>query len=235
MCGRYTLHHDGKVLEEHFKVDVGLLLPRYNLAPAERIKFVFSNADEQRQAGVAHWGLVPHWSKTGPTETPLFNARKETVLQKPAFRDAFIRGRCLIPASGWYEWLRTDGAKQPYHLRLETGEPFAFAGLFDVWRGEEGKRLVSCTVLTTAAPKELSWLHERMPVIMDYDHYDLWLDRSTPDIADLTELLLPYPAAGLEVYPVSPNVNRAGIEGPELIEVMSGARAELGCPFDERR
>jgi putative SOS response-associated peptidase YedK len=224
MCGRYTLHHDKKALEEHFKVGFGPLHPRYNLAPAERIKFIFSNANERRQAGSARWGLVPHWSKTGTTEVPLFNARRETVLQKPAFRDAFVRGRCLVPASGWYEWKRDEDGKRPYHLRLETGEPFAFAGLFDVWRGEEGERLVSCTVLTTAASKELSWLHERMPVIMDYDHYDRWLDRSTPDIADLTELLMSYPAAGLVVYPVSPKVNRASMDAPELLEAMGSAR-----------
>ncbi len=122
-----------------------------------------------------------------------FNARAETVLKKPAFRDAFVRGRCLIPASGRYEWRRSEEVrKQPYYLRLETGEPFAFAGLFDVWRGGEEQRLVSCTILTTSAPEELTWLHERMPVVLDYDHYDLWLDRSTPDIADLrTADLLP--------------------------------------------
>ncbi len=225
MCGRYTLHHDRKALEEHFEADFGPLFPCYNLAPTERIKFIFSNADEHRQAGVARWGLVPHWSKTGTTETLLFNARRETVLQKPAFRDAFVRGRCLIPASGWYEWKRDGVSKQPYHLKLETGEPFAFAGLFDVWRGEDDKRVVSCTILTTAAAEELSWLHERMPVIMDYDHRDLWLDRSTPDIADLTELLTPYPSEGLEVYPVSAKVNRTGMDTPELLEAVSGARA----------
>jgi putative SOS response-associated peptidase YedK len=225
MCGRYTLHHDGEVLSLHFGVPFLAAPPRYNLAPTERIKFIFSNADECRQAGVAHWGFIPHWSKTGTTETPIFNARSETVLQNPAFRDAFIRGRCLVPASGWYEWKRDEDGKRPYHLRLETGEPFAFAGLFDVWRGEEGKRLVSCTILTTAAHEELRWLHDRMPVIMDYDHYDRWLDRSTPDIADLTELLLPYPAEGLEVYPVSSKVNRAGMDEPELIKAVGSARA----------
>ncbi len=101
MCGRYTLHHDGEALSSHFSVNFGKAMPRYNLAPSERVRFVFSNADERRQAGVARWGLVPHWSKTGSTETPLFNARGETVLHKPAFRNAFVRGRCLVPASGW--------------------------------------------------------------------------------------------------------------------------------------
>ncbi len=225
MCGRYTLHHNGEALSLHFSVDFGKVVPRYNLAPTERVRFIFSNADECRQVGSACWGLVPHWSKTGTTETPLFNARSETVLQKPAFRDAFIRGRCLIPASGWFEWKRDEGRKQPYYLKLETGEPFAFAGLFDVWRGDKGKRLVSCTILTTAAPAELSWLHDRMPVIVDYDHYDRWLDRSTPDVADLTELLLPYPAEGLEVYPVSPKVNRADTDEPGLLEAVESARA----------
>jgi putative SOS response-associated peptidase YedK len=219
MCGLYTLHHDGEALASHFGVPIA------HIAPTERIKFIFSNANERRQAGVARWGLVPHWSKTGTTEVPLFNARSETVLQKPAFRGAFARGRCLVPASGWYEWSRTDGGKQPYHLRLETGEPFAFAGLFDVWRSEEGERLVSCTILTTAASEELRWLHERMPVVMDYDRYDLWLDRSTPDIADLTELLLPYPAEGLEVCPVSTRVNQANRDEPGLLEAVSSAQA----------
>jgi len=221
MCGRYTLHHSEETLSAHFAVSFRDSSPRYNLTPTERVRFIFSNANEQRQLGHAHWGLVPHWSKTGKTDKPLFNARAETVLQKPAFCDAFIRGRCLIPASGWYEWRRSEEVrKQPYHLRLETGEPFAFAGLFDVWRGGEEQRMVSCTILTTSAPEELTWLHERMPVVLDYDHYDLWLDRSTPDIADLTELLTPYPAEGLEVVPVSPKVNRAGVEGPELIEAV---------------
>lgn len=156
---------------------------------------------------------------------PLFNARSETVLEKPAFRNAFVRVRCLIPASGWYEWKRDEGGKQPYYLKPHTGEPLAFAGLFDVWRGEGDTRLVSCTVLTTAAPNELRWLHERTPVVLDYDLYDLWLDRSTPDIADLTELLHPYPADELEVYPVSAKVNRADTDLSELIEVKTAARA----------
>jgi putative SOS response-associated peptidase YedK len=175
---------------------------------------------------VSHTGVwCPTGVKQAGRDNPLFNARSETVLQKPAFRGAFIRGRCLIPASGWFEWKRDRDGKRPCHLKLETGEPFAFAGLFDVWRGEDNKRVVSCTILTTAASGELSWLHKRMPVIMEYDHYDRWLDRSTPDIADLTELLTAYPAEGLEVYRVSPAVNRAGIERPELIEALSGARA----------
>jgi len=225
MCGRYTLHHDKGVLTEHFSVAFRVLPPRYNLAPTERVDFIFSNANEQRQTGLARWGLVPHWSKTGTTDMPLFNARNETVLEKPAFRNAFIRGRCLIPASGWYEWKRDGGSKQPYYLKPHTGEPLAFAGLFDVWRGEGEKRLVSCTVLTTTAPDELTWLHERAPVVLDYDHYDRWLDRSTPDIADLSELLRPYPADELEVYPVTPKVNRAGTDEPELLEPVSSARA----------
>jgi putative SOS response-associated peptidase YedK len=170
MCGRYTLHHDSEVLAEHFGVAFRAFRARYNLAPTEHVRFIFSNYSEQRQAGVAHWGLVPHWSKTGTTDMPLFNARSETVLEKPAFRNAFIRGRCLIPASGWYEWKWDEGGKQPYYLKPKTDEPLAFAGLFDVWRGEGDTRLVSCTVLTTAAPKELMWLHERMPVVPDYDH-----------------------------------------------------------------
>ena len=226
MCGRYTLHVDKEALSRQFGLDFGEVAPRYNLAPTERIRFVFSNASEQRQAGFARWGLVPHWSKTGSTEKPLFNARSETVLEKPTFKSACARGRCLIPASGWYEWSRTEGGtKQPYHLKPKEGSVLAFAGLFDVWRGEDEKPLVSCTVLTTAASDGLTWLHERMPVVLGYDDYDRWLDRSTPDIADLTELLVPYPADELEVYPVSPKVNRAGVDESGLLEPVSVARA----------
>lgn len=224
MCGRYTLHADKETLSRQFGLDFGEVAPRYNLAPTERIQFIFSNAAEARQSGFARWGLVPHWSKTGTTDKPLFNARSETVFQKPAFRDAFVRGRCLIPASGWYEWVRNDlGGKQPYHLRPKEGGVLAFAGLFDVWRGEGERPVVSCTVLTTAASSGMTWLHERMPVVLDYDHYDRWLDRSTPDIADLTGLLTPYPAEELEVYPVSTVVNRANAEGANLLEAVGKA------------
>jgi putative SOS response-associated peptidase YedK len=226
MCGRYTLHADKEALSKQFGLDFGEVTPRYNLAPTERIRFVFSNADEAKQAGFARWGLVPHWSKTGATDKPLLNARSETVLQKPAFRDAFARGRYLIPTSGWYEWSRTElGGKQPYYLRPKEGGVLAFAGLFDVWRAEGEKPVVSCTILTTQASDGVSWLHERMPVVLDYDHYDMWLDRTTPDIADLTELLTPYPAQELEVYPVSTVVNRANAEGAGLLEPLEGARS----------
>lgn len=144
------------------------------------------------------------------------------MLKKPSFRTAFARGRCLIPASGWYEWLRAKGGgKQPYNLKLKEDEPFAFAGLFDVWRGEGAEHVVSCTVLTTAATEGLAWLHDRMPVILDYDHYDRWLERSTPDIADLTELLQPYPVDELVVHPVSPLVNRTGKDERALLEALS--------------
>lgn len=225
MCSRYTLHHDSEVLTEHFGVAFRAIPPRYNLAPTERVRSSSRNYSEHRQEGGARWGLVSHWSKTGTTDMPLFNARSETVLEKPAFQNAFIRGRCLVPASGWYEWKRDEGSKQPYYLKPHTGEPLAFTGLFDVWRGEGDMRLVSCTILTTAAPDELTWLHERTPVVLDYDHYDRWLDRSTPDIADLTELLTPYPAAELEVYPVTPKVSQTDTDKPELIEAERAARA----------
>lgn len=143
------------------------LEPRYNLSPTQNVPFVFQNADEQRQAGRAHW------SKDGGTRSPLFYARSETVLEKPAFKQVFIRGRCLVPASSWYEWRRNESGKQPFHLKLKTDEPFAFACLFDVWRDGKGKRVVSYIVMTTGAPEDLLWLHDRMPVILPFDDYDL--------------------------------------------------------------
>jgi putative SOS response-associated peptidase YedK len=218
MCGRYSLYHPEEMLSEHFQVPFPTLSPRYNLAPTQNIAFIFQNAEEARQAGRARWGLIPHWSKQGDTRSPLFNARSETVLEKPAFKQAFIRGRCLVPASGWFEWLRLEDRKQPYHLKLKTNEPIAFAGLFDVWRDQENKkRMVSVTILTTAASEDLAWLHDRMPVILSFDDYDLWLDRSTPDIADLTELLQPLAAEELEVYEVDHGMNDAREDKPEFV------------------
>jgi putative SOS response-associated peptidase YedK len=225
MCGRYGLHHSEEALANYFSVHVQGLQPHYSFAPTELVHFVFHNASEQRQFSKARWGLVPHWSKEGTTKTPLFNARSETVKEKPAFRSAFIRGRCLIPASGYFEWLKAeDGKKQPYYLRHKENEPLAFAGLYDVWRSEDGvKRLVSCSILTTSAHEDIRWLHDRMPVILSYDDFDMWLDRSTPDVADLTELLVPYPAGELEVYPVSRQVNSAKADGPSLITPLEPA------------
>jgi putative SOS response-associated peptidase YedK len=228
MCGRYTLHHPEEVLAAYFGVSASGMQERYSLAPTELVPFIFHNASEQRQLGKARWGLVPSWSKEGTTRTPLFNVRSETVLEKPAFKSAFIRGRCLVPASGYFEWLKTgDGHKQPYYLKSKSDEPLAFAGLFDVWRSEDGsKRLVSCSILTTAAHEGLSWLHERMPVVLSYDDFDMWLDRSTPDVADLTELLVPYAADDLDIYRVSRQVNSAKVDGPSLIEPLSAPPLE---------
>ena len=202
---------------------------RYNYAPTELVPFIFHNVSEQRQLGKARWGLVPSWSKDGTTRTPLFNARSETVLEKPTFKSAFVRGRCLIPASGYFEWLKTEeGHKQPYYLKARAGAPLAFAGSFDVWRSKDGaKRLVSCSILTTQAHDDIRWLHDRMPVVLSYDNYDMWLDRTTPDVADLTELLVPYSPDALEIYRISKRVNSAREDGPSLIERLEPAASEL--------
>lgn len=150
----------------------------------------------------------------------LINARSETVTEKPAFRDAFKHRRCLIPADGFYEWQRTAGKKQPYFFQLKDSQPFGFAGLWDRWKDEEGKVLESCTTLTTEANEVLAPVHDRMPVILHMDDYDLWLDEDVRKQGLLVDLLQPYPASEMTAYPVSALVNSPREQGAQLIEQL---------------
>ena len=226
MCGRYGLFHNERRLQGLFDVvnpQAFALEPRYNIAPTSLVPLVFSDRDERRRAGKARWGLVPHWVDSPASwNASTFNARSEEVRDKPTFRDAFRRGRVLIPASGFFEWKRDEGGKTPHFVRSAHHEPLAFAGLMDVWRSDDGReRLVSCTILTTAPNAEMAPLHDRMPVLLHLDDFDLWLDRSaSPD--DAQELLEPAPDGDLEAFAVSSAVNRVGNDGPGLIEPASG-------------
>ena len=221
MCGRYTLYHEPSELENYFGTDFPTFAPTYNLAPSQRAPFVFLTPGEERSAGFAQWGLVPYWTKEAGSFKPLINARAETVAGKPSFRQALVRGRCLIPASGYYEWAKQNGAKQPHYFRAQTREPIAFAGIFDVWRDQgNGDRLVSYAVITTEPNAVAAQVHHRMPVILDFDEYDLWLDPLTPLLA-VKELLHPPPDALLEEYPVDKRVNTPQNDDPSLIQAVA--------------
>lgn len=219
MCGRYTLYHPPEQLQSLFGAPFPSLTSHYNIAPTQSVPFVFLDAHEECNAGIAKWGLVPHWVKHPKDfKANLFNARAETASEKPAFRDAFKRGRCLIPSSGFYEWKRTEGGKTPHFIRFADDEPFAFAGLFDVWRDEQaGERLVSCTILTTDPNPLMAELHERMPVIVHLDDYDLWLSREITRQEDLEDILKPFPDSAMEAYPVSARVNSPRVDEAALI------------------
>ena len=221
MCGRYTLYHFEDDLDALFAV-AGLAAlagaPRFNIAPAQDVPIVRQRSDGVREGVVARWGLVPHWVKD-PTrfKANLFNARSEGAADKPSFRDAMRRWRCLVPASGFFEWAAAAGGKRPFHVRRRDGRPMALAGLWSVWSKGETP-LLSCTILTTRPNEVLRPLHDRMPVILERDDFDRWLDPGAADPRDLHDLLVPCGDEVLEAYPVSRAVGNAGVDRPQLIE-----------------
>jgi putative SOS response-associated peptidase YedK len=204
------------VIEEHFGVEVPETQPGFNIAPTQKVLAIREESGE-RDAAWLKWGLVPSWAKDPSMGARLINARSETVAEKPSFREAFKKRRCIIPADGFYEWQRTEGRKQPYFFQMRDGRPFGFAGLWERWEGEGGELLDSCTILTTEANEALRPVHDRMPVILHPEEYSLWLEAGDRERATLRELLRPYPAEEIVSYPVSPLVNSPSNRGAELI------------------
>jgi putative SOS response-associated peptidase YedK len=220
MCGRYTLYHEARELDRLFEVAIAELLdrPRFNIAPTQELPIVRQPLEGEREAALARWGLLPFWVKDPKAfKANLFNARAEGAADKPSFREPFKRRRCLVPTSGFYEWKKSDGAKVPHFIRLRDGAPFAFAGLYDRW--ERGNAVIeSFTILTTRPNDLMAALHDRMPVILAPTAYDRWLDPGLHDLADLEDLLQPFPSDEMEAYPVSRAVNGPRQDDPSLIE-----------------
>jgi putative SOS response-associated peptidase YedK len=213
MCGRYTLATPAGRLAEQFGIAGSSveLPPSYNVAPTQGVAAVVEEGG-QRRLEVLRWGLIPPWADDPQIGSRMINARSETAPGKPSFRRAFRERRCLIPADGFYEWRRTNGAKQPYFIHMEGGGPFAFAGLWESWsKGGEGE------VRTTEANTLVGEIHDRMPVILAADAYDVWLDPAS-ERDELTALLAPYPEDGMEAYPVSRFVNSPQNNDPRCIE-----------------
>jgi putative SOS response-associated peptidase YedK len=205
MCGRYTLSTPAGRLAEEFQLDSTVEIPpSYNVAPTQQVAAVLED-EEGRCLEMLRWGLVPSWADDPEIGARMINARSETAPEKPSFRRAFRGRRCLIPADGFYEWKREDGGKQPYYFRMQDGRPFAFAGLWESWEKGDGD-LRTCAILTTRASSVLQGIHDRMPVILPRDAYNAWLDPDA-DREELGELMIPYPGADLETYPVSRFVN----------------------------
>jgi putative SOS response-associated peptidase YedK len=217
MCGRYTLASPTERLAEEFGVDASSieLAPNYNVAPTQKVAAVLEEGG-QRRLEVLRWGLIPPWADDPGIGSRMINARSETAPGKPSFRRAFRERRCLIPADGFYEWQRTNGAKQPYYIHMEDGRPFAFAGLWESWSKGEGE-IRTCTILTTGANALVGEVHDRMPVILAHDAYDVWLDPAS-ERDELTGLLAPYPEDEMEAYPVSRFVNSPSNNDPRCIE-----------------
>ena len=228
MCGRFTLHTPREILTRRFQVDLDApdLTPRYNIAPSQPVLTVRLARDGQRRADEMRWGLVPHWAKGLDGLPSIINARVESASSRAAYRDAFARYRCLIPADGFYEWRATPlrgGRKRPYWISLASGEPFAMAGLWARWKRTDDlflrDDLHSCAILTTAANECVAPLHDRMPVILHPEAESAWLDPALDGaIERLRELLVPVPAEALVAQPVSTRVNSAMNDGADLIQ-----------------
>jgi len=226
MCGRYASTLPPEMMVELFKLLKSIdLVPRYNIAPTQPVAAIWE-AHGRREAHFARWGLVPGWVKD-PREFPLLiNARVETMAEKPAFRDALKHGRCIIPASGYYEWhTNPDKSKQPYYITHEDGGPMALAGLYASWMGPNGEEIDSVATITVAANPQLSEIHDRMPAILRGDEIDAWLNVREVRAAEAAQLALPLPDGALKFHPVSTRVNSARDDDPELIE-----RAEIVRP-----
>lgn len=187
----------------------------YNVVPTQEVLTVVGG--ETRRAGFMRWGLIPHWAKNPSIGSRMINARAETVAEKPAFRDALRRRRCLMLADGFYEWQRIGSSKRPMRIVMRSGEPFAFAGLWSVWRDPDGNRIPSCAIITTGANDLLRPIHGRMPVILPRDMEEFWLDGSVDDSGTLASVLSPYADDAMEAYEVPILVNSAANDGPEVI------------------
>ncbi|MBW3539706.1 MAG: SOS response-associated peptidase [Planctomycetes bacterium] len=228
MCGRFNLRTPTAQLVEIFGVgDVPRMEARYNIAPTQPIAVVRIENGRRRLA-LVHWGLIPSWADDPKIGNRMINARAETAATKPAFRSAFKRRRCLVPADGFYEWKKTAGSrKQPYHLTTRDGRPFAMAGLWECWNGKEGDQIESCTILTTAANELVRPLHDRMPVILPPPAWEHWLDPEVEDADELQGLLASLPPDQMQAVPVSTAVNNPKHDTPQCLEPL----AEQGTLF----
>jgi putative SOS response-associated peptidase YedK len=220
MCGRYNLITDAKALVDFFQIRNSLdLKPRYNIAPSQEVPAV-RQGKGGRELAMLRWGLIPHWAKDEKIGYRMINARAETVAKKPSFRTAFRLRRCLIPATGFYEWKPVPGGKQPYNIRIGDGELFAFAGLWEHWEGQGGRIVESCTIIVTDANEAVRPLHDRMPVILDPAEYETWLDSDLHDPAVLQPLLRPCPSEWITYYPVSRRLGNPANDGPDLVQPL---------------
>lgn len=227
MCGRFTLRAPASAIAEQFALfEMPEFAARFNIAPTQLVPAVRCRVegDSPLVAGAKNelawlrWGLVPGWAKDPSIGARLINARAETAAEKPAFRAAMQRRRCLIVADGFYEWQHTGRAKQPFFIHLSDDRPFAFAGLWETWEGPDHSILETCTILTTDANDLIRPIHDRMPVILSPDSYAAWLDPSVVDPRPLSPLLAAYPADAMSAQPVGPLVNSPAHDSAACLE-----------------
>ena len=224
MCGRFALAAPRSELISRFALsECADFSPRYNIPPGTDIPVIQVNGEGHRMLRLLRWGLVPSWAKDPSIGARLNNARGETMAEKPSFRSAFQYRRCLVPASGFFEWAKDGQIKQPFYISLKSGEPMAMAGLWESWKTPEGPMLHTVCIITTRANELMEPIHDRMPVIISPDHWEGWLsppankDGRDSAAARIGELVAPYPASEMQAWPVSRRVSKSGEEGAELI------------------
>jgi len=217
MCGRFTLVSPFVAVTERFHVRVqpAGIKPRYNIAPGQEVLCVIR--DEENRIEPLRWGLIPFWAKDPAIGNRLINARAETVAEKPSFRNAFAKRRCLIVADGFYEWRRAGKRKVPVYIGFKSKKPFGFAGLYESWKDPGGKEIRTCTIITTEANDLVRPIHDRMPVILPKAVEDRWLDPGEGSLDRLQALLVPYPAEEMDAYDVTVIVNSAAHDAPDCI------------------
>jgi|SRR4051794_25669792 len=234
MCGRFVSSSPPDELARYFdvqQVTETALEERFNVAPSTDV-YVVVESGGVRRLDAFHWGLVPFWAKDMSAGNKMINARAEGITEKNAYKHAFKKRRCIIPADGFFEWKKVPGqkAKQPYFIHREDGEPLAFAGLWEVWRpnkDDDTEVVRSCTIITGQPNEKIAEIHDRMPVILPPNVWDQWLDPQNDDLDTLGKLLVPAPSRLLTAHPVTTAVNNVRVDGPELIEPATEAQERL--------
>lgn len=221
MCGRFSISIDAGTYNR-FRIGKGHVPPmvRYNVAPSQEVPVVRQDTDGENEILMMKWGLVPSWSRDPRLIHPMINARAETLLVRPAFRRLVKDRRCLVPATGFFEWRVSDG-KRPYYIHLKDGSSFAFAGLYDLWRDATGIAILTFTIITTEPNELVKTLHSRMPAILRGDEEERWLCSAPLSAEELSRILSPYPQEHMEAYEVGSLVNNPGNELPDVIAPLS--------------
>jgi len=228
-CGRYRLSRRKQIIEEYFETADWQddWSPRYNIAPTQPVPVIRQNPNKRvRELALMKWGLIPNWARDPSIATGTINAKSETAATKPAFRDPLKLRRCLIPSDGFYEWRRTSTSKQAFCFEMNEGKLFAFAGLWDGWKDASGNWVKTCTILTTTPNAVTGTVHDRMPVILPPDYYDVWLDPRMQNVAAVSELLKPCDARLMRCYPVSTRVNHVANDDEECSRLVEIAETQ---------
>ncbi|MGE0202674.1 MAG: SOS response-associated peptidase [Hyphomicrobiaceae bacterium] len=228
MCSRYSLTSPPEAVRAYFgHANAPNYPPRYNIAPSQPVAIVRLDERRERELALVRWGLVPSWVKDPGTFAMLLNARAETAATKPSFRGAMRHRRCLVPADGFYEWIGEKGAKRPHLIAPAAGGVMAMAGLWEHWMGADGSEVESMAILTVAANRLVSRLHDRMPAILPPEHFEAWLDTRQMTADEAQALLVPAPESLLAIAEVSPKLNNPRNEGPEVQERVGATRSLL--------